>query len=178
MKNTIFVWLIVLLAVQMSLAQVWKPTSSSFGFTTKMLGIKVEGKFKGFQGIINFDPNELQNATISGTVEAATIDTDNSLRNTHLKEKSDFFEVVKFPKLKMSSAKIEKSAEGYIGNFNLTIKSITKTLKIPFTVNINNEKAVFKGSAKINRKDWNLGGNTFGMSNDVNINLLINAIKQ
>ena len=177
MKNTKFVLLIALLATQISLAQVWKPTSTTIGFTTKMLGVKVEGKFKGFQGIINFNPDELEKATISGTVESATIDTDNSLRNTHLKEKSDFFEVIKFPKLKMSSSKIEKSAEGYIGIFNLTIKSITKTLKIPFTVNINNEKAVFKGSTKVNRKEWNLGGNTLGMSNDVNINLLINAIK-
>lgn len=98
-----------LLIVQSSFSQNWKPISTSFSFTTKMLGIKVEGKFKGFQGNITFNPVDLENASISGTVEANTIDTDNNLRNTHLKEKDEFFEVVKFPKIKMASTKIEKS---------------------------------------------------------------------
>ncbi len=143
-----------------------------------MLGIKVEGKFKGFQGIINFNPNDLDNSIITGTIEANTLDTDNSLRNNHLKEKPEFFEVVKYPKLKMTSTKIEKNANGgYIGNFNFTVKAITKPLKIPFTVDIIGDKAVFKGSTKLNRKDWQLGGNTMGMSNDVTINITINSAK-
>jgi polyisoprenoid-binding protein YceI len=164
-------------SLQTSFAQTWKPVSTSFSFTTKMLGIKVEGKFKGFQGNIIFNPADLENASISGTVEASTIDTDNNLRNTHLKEKNEFFEVVKFPKIKMSSTKIEKSGNGYVGTFNLTIKTVTKSLKIPFTADISNEKLVMKGTTTLNRKDWKIGGNTMGMSSDVTINLNINASK-
>ena len=78
-------------------------------------------------------------------MEANTIDTENNLRNTHLKDKDEFFEVLKFPKIKMASTKIEKSANGNICTFNLTIKSITKSLKIPFSVVIYNGKFVIKG---------------------------------
>jgi polyisoprenoid-binding protein YceI len=158
-------------------AQNWKPVSTSFSFTTKMLGIKVDGKFKGFQGNIVFDESNLQNASISGTVDASTIDTDNSLRNSHLKEKEEFFEVAKYPKIKMVSTSIQKTASGYVGTFNLTIKSITKSIKIPFDVQMNGDKATFKGTTQVNRKDWKIGGNTVGMSSDVTLNLTINATK-
>jgi polyisoprenoid-binding protein YceI len=177
MNRKLFFLALLLLNLQIGNAQAWKPATSSIGFTIKMLGVKVEGKFKGFIGTVNFNPDDLSTAVISGTVEANTIDTDNSLRNTHLKEKSDFFEVAKFPKLKMASTKIEKTANGYLGTFNLTIKSITKPVKIPFTVDFKDGKAVFNGSTKINRKDWNIGGNTLGMSSDVTLNLLLNTTK-
>lgn len=169
--------LVLFVNLQKGNCQNWKPVSTAFSFTTKMMGVKVVGKFKGFQGNIIFDEADLKNASISGTVEANTIDTDNDLRNKHLKEKSDFFEVEKFPKIKMSSSKIEKTATGYVGTFNLTIKSITKSIKIPFSADLTNDKISFKGIAQINRKDWSIGGNTFGMSSDVTLNLTINASK-
>ncbi len=174
--KTLILFLFLLIS-KTGFAQTWKPVTTSFSFTTKMLGIKVEGKFKGFQGNIIFNPAELETASISGTVEANTIDTDNNLRNTHLKEKEEFFQVAKFPKIKMASTKIEKSGNGYIGTFNLTIKTITKSLKIPFTADISNDKLVMKGSTTLNRKDWKIGGNTMGMSSDVTLNLVINASK-
>jgi polyisoprenoid-binding protein YceI len=177
MNNIKLVIAIVLFSLNLGNAQVWKPVSTAMGFTIKMMGVKVDGKFKGFEGVINFNPENLATSVISGTVEAATLDTDNSLRNTHLKEKSEFFEVVKYPKLKMVSTKIEKTATGYLGTFNLTIKTITKQVKIPFVVDVKGDKASFKGTTKINRKDWNIGGNTLGMSSDVTINLVINTTK-
>lgn len=177
MKKLKLIFVIGIISVQFVAAQSWRATTTAIGFTAKMLGVRVDGKFKGFQGNIIFDSNNLNTASISGSVDAATIDTDNNLRNTHVKEKKEFFEVVKFPKLKMESTKIEKSGSGYLGTFNFTVKSITKTLKIPFTVDISGDKAVFKGNVKINRKDWGIGGNTLGMSNDVTLNLLINTTK-
>lgn len=172
-----FFILFLLFSSFQSKAQIWKPVSTAFSFTAKMLGIKVVGKFKGFQGNIIFNPADLENATISGTVEANTIDTENNLRNTHLKEKNEFFEVVKYPKIRMASTKIEKSGNGYIGTFKLTIKTVTNSLIIPFTADIANEKLVLKGSVNLNRKDWKIGGNTMGMSSEVTINLNINASK-
>jgi polyisoprenoid-binding protein YceI len=158
-------------------AQNLKVNSANMSFQTKMLGVKVVGTFKGFQGSVVFNPNDLALASIQGTVDASTIDTDNNLRNTHLKEKSDFFEVVKYPKLKMVSNKVERYARGYIGTFQFTIKTITKTIKIPFTYTESGNLIVLKGSTNINRKDWNIGGNTFGMSDDVVLNLVLNLSK-
>jgi polyisoprenoid-binding protein YceI len=176
-KSSILILIGLLFSSQIINGQNWKPVTTAFTFTTKMLGVKVEGKLKGFQGEIEFNPNNIEKASITGSVESNTIDTDNSLRNSHLKTKSDFFEVEKYPKIKMVSTKFEKSASGYIGTFNFTIKSITKSISVPIKVDIANDKAIFKGTTTINRKDWKIGGNTLGLSSDVTINFLINANK-
>ena len=103
-------------------AQNWKPITAGVSFKMKMLGTSVTGNFKGFVGTLKFDPNDLANSSLVGTVDATTIDTDNSLRNRHLKEKEDFFNVAKYPKLKMKTTKIEKEGSNYVGYFDLTIK--------------------------------------------------------
>jgi polyisoprenoid-binding protein YceI len=156
-------------------AQNWQPVSANVGFSLKMFGVAVEGKFKGLAASIKFDAQNLANSAIFATVDAATIDTENTLRNRHLREKEDFFEVAKYPKITMKSTKIEKSGSGYIGYFDLTIKKITKNVKIPFNFTETSGKGVFTGNVTINRKDWAIGGGTLGMANDVTISLLVNT---
>jgi polyisoprenoid-binding protein YceI len=160
------------------ICQTWRPTSADIGFKIKMLGVTVEGKFKGLSATIHFDPNTPTSSSIVASVDAATIDTDNSLRNRHLREKEDFFEVTKYPKILLKSTKIVKTASGYMGYFDMTIKSITKEVKMPFTFSETNNKATFVGNVNINRRDWAIGGNTLGMSNDVAISIIVNTIQQ
>jgi polyisoprenoid-binding protein YceI len=159
-------------------AQNWQPVSSSIGFNLKMLGVTVEGKFKGLSATIKFDPANLATSSVVATVDAATIDTDNSLRNRHLREKEDFFEVAKYPKITMKSTKIEKSGNSYVGYFDLTIKKVTKNIKVPFTFIETAEKGVFSGIVTVNRRDWALGGGTLGMANEVTINLVVNTVSK
>lgn len=173
--------LIFLLFVNLSLgvnAQNWKPTNANVSFKLKMLGSTVEGKFKGFSGTLKFDANNLATSSLNASVEVATIDTDNNLRNRHLKEKEDFFNVAKYPLLKMKTTKIEKDGNNFVGYFDLTIKETTKSVKIPFTFKQEGNNAVFQGSAVINRRDWSVGGGTWGMSDDVTFSIAINAILQ
>jgi polyisoprenoid-binding protein YceI len=159
-------------------AQNWKPVTAGVNFKMKMLGTSVNGNFKGFSGILIFDPNDLANASLVGSVDASTIDTDNSLRDRHLKEKEDFFNVEKYPKLKMKTTRIEKDGNKYVGYFDLTIKAITKNVKIPFIFKQEGDKGTFQGSTVINRRDWAVGGGTFGMSDTVTFTITINSVKE
>lgn len=173
--------LIFLLLVNLSLgvnAQNWKPTNANVSFKLKMLGSTVEGKFKGFSGTLKFDANNLATSSLNASVEAATIDTDNNLRNRHLKEKEDFFNVAKYPLLKMKTTKIEKDGNNFVGYFDLTIKETTKSVKIPFTFKQEGNNAAFQGSAVINRRDWSVGGGTWGMSDNVTFTIAVNAVSQ
>ncbi len=173
--------LITLLFVSSSIgvnAQNWKPTTANVFFKLKMLGSTVEGKFKGFSGTLKFDANNLAASSLNATVDATTIDTDNNLRNKHLKEKEDFFNVAKYPLLKMKTTKIEKDGNNFIGYFDLTMKETTKSVKIPFTFKQEGNNATFQGSAVINRRDWSVGGGTWGMSDNVTFTILVNAVSQ
>lgn len=167
--------LFVHIALAETSAQTWKLVTASVTFKIKMFGATVEGSFKGLTGNIQFDPDNLSNANIMATVDAKTLDTDNSLRNRHLQNKEDFFNVSKYPTLRMKSTKIEKSGNGYVGYFDLTIKSTTKNVKVPFTITQSGEKATFAGAFTINRRDWQVGGGTLGMADDATVNLTVNT---
>ena len=161
-----------------AIAQNYKPVSALTTFNLRMFGVKVEGSFKNFSGTIKFDPNNLGASSIAGSVEANTVDTDNSLRNRHLKDKSEFFNVLKFPKVSMKTTSIIRSGNIFIGTFDLTMKDVTKAVKIPFTVSNDGDKTIFKGNFTINRRDWGVGGGTMGMSNDVAVSIVLNTVSQ
>ena len=90
MKNIIIVAL-VLLSAKTVQAQ-YKPVEqgSSLKFTIKNLGFGVDGSFSGFEGIVNFDPQNAVAGSFDITIDAATVNTDNSLRDGHLKGDSFF----------------------------------------------------------------------------------------
>lgn len=169
--------LAALVVSSLSYGQAWTSTAARTAFTAKMFGVKIVGTFKGFKGNINFDPNNLAQSSISGSVDATTVDTDNALRDGHLREKEDFFQAAKYPRVTLKSTKIEKSGLGYLGTFDLTLKNVTKSLKIPFTFTENGTKAVLEGSGKLDRTEWDFGGNTLGMSDEVKLDLKVDLKK-
>lgn len=167
--------LITFFAINSSFAQKWTPTTGTAKFYTKMLGVGVDGSFKGIKATIDFNAENPANSAIFATVDAATVSTDNSLRDTHMREKPEFFEVAKYPTVSLKSTSIVKNGTSFVGTFNFTIKNVTKSVKIPFTFTQTGDKGTFVAAFEINRKDWNFGGNTMGMSDKVKINLSINA---
>ncbi len=168
--------LLVLIGLNSSFAQDWKPSTYVVKFKLKMLGLGVNGKFSGLKVKLNATADDIK--SISATVDANTVNTDNTLRDTHLKEKAEFFQVDKFPTLTLASTQIVKGADNtYTGTFNLTLKDVTKAVKIPFTLEQKGETAILKANFNIDRKLWNFGGNTPGMSDKVEINLTLNLKK-
>jgi polyisoprenoid-binding protein YceI len=167
--------LFALFAFNVSFAQKWTPTTGTAKFSLKMLGLGVDGNFKGLKANIDFNPENPANSSIFASVDASTVSTDNSLRDTHMREKPEFFEVAKYPTLSLKSTSITKSGSSYIGTFNFTIKNVTKPVKIPFIFTQTGDKGTFVANFEINRKDWNFGGNTMGMSDKVKISLSLNV---
>jgi polyisoprenoid-binding protein YceI len=140
-----------------------------------MMGVGVDGTLSGLKANVDFNPENPANSSIFATVDANTVFTDNKLRDSHLKEKPEFFEPTKYPVLTLKSTAITKTADGYVGDFNLTIKNVTKSVKVPFKFTQTDKKGAFSGKFEINRKDWKFGGNTLGMSDKVTITLSLNA---
>lgn len=158
------------------LAQNWSPTTSSVNFKIKMLGVNVDGTLKGMKTNLKFSNNEP--LSLTATIDTKTINTSNSLRDKHLKEKEEFFQPDIFPAIGMSSVSVQKNGENsYFGVFKITIKNTSKNVKVPFTFKEENGKGVLKSNFEINRQDWNFGGNTPGMSDNVKISIVLNLTK-
>ncbi len=166
--------LLVICAAKISHAQ-YKPAEqgSTLKFTIKNLGFGVDGSFTGFEGTINFDPQNLTASNFDVTVSATTVNTDNSMRDEHLKGDS-FFDVKNYPRIRLTSSQITNVKSGtYLFNGQLTIKGKTKPIKFPFEAMRGGDGFVFKGSFKMNRKDFGVGG-TSTVSDELEV--MINVI--
>ncbi|MDB5117503.1 MAG: YceI family protein [Mucilaginibacter sp.] len=159
MKNIALLFLFAL-STQLCRAQL-KPVEpgSTLKFTIKNLGFGVDGSFSGFEGSINFDPQNLAASNFDVSINAATVNTDNNLRDGHLKGDS-FFDVKNYPRIRITAAKVTATnkTDTYLLNGQITIKGITKPVSFNFTATPVVDGYQFKGSFKMKRKDFGVGG--------------------
>ena len=164
--------LLLAFAANISFAQ-YKPVEqgSSLKFTIKNLGFGVDGSFSGFEGSINFDPQNPANSSFDVTLKASSVNTDNSLRDSHLKD--EFFDVKNYPIIRLASSKITGKSGGYLFTGQLTMKGKSQAISFPFTATPAADGYVFKGTFKIKRKDFGVGG-TSTVSDELEV--VINVI--
>ena len=142
------------------------PAHSELTFKIKHLMISnVSGAFKNFSAKVETEGADFSKANINLTADMNSISTNNGQRDAHLLG-SDFFEVEKFPQLKFTSTGIEQTDnESFNLHGNLTIKGVTKPVKLTMEFNgivkdpQGQEKAGFLVSGKINRSDWGINLN-------------------
>ncbi|RYD96140.1 MAG: polyisoprenoid-binding protein [Sphingobacteriales bacterium] len=142
-------------------------------FNVSKLGFSnVSGTFKGMEGRLAFDPEDMSHSMFDVCIKAATVNTGEEDRDHHLKEK-DFFYVKKYPKICFKSTSMLKTKSGYLVTGQLTIKGKGKLVNIPFTYT----SKTFKGNLKVNRKDFDLndgtGMFTIGETVDIEIYCII-----
>jgi polyisoprenoid-binding protein YceI len=146
---------------------------SSVQFKIKNLGFNVNGSFSGLDGNIQFDPSYLATAKFDVSIDAKTINTDNKMRDNHLLDET-YFDTKNYPRIRLASTKITSSNK--TGTFfifgKLTIKNQTKDVSFPFTATPSNEGYLFKGTFKINRRDFGVGG-TSTISDELEVSLNI-----
>lgn len=151
----------------------WKVKTAAVTFKIKNAGLTVDGSFGGFESDIKFNPLKPEEASIKASVKSASITTGNNMRDNHLR-KAEYFDATKFPLISIQSVKIEKTGPiTFNGTFKLSIKNVTKEVVIPFTFMKLPEKTEFKGSFKINRRDYGVGGSSISMADDVLISIQI-----
>lgn len=152
-------------------------TKSSVMYEIKNMGIKTNGKFKTLVADIQFDKANLATSSIEASVDVNSVDSDNEMRDNHLKA-DDYFDAAKYPKITMKSISFKpKSGNNYVGIFNVTIKGKTKAVEVPFTYTESASVALFKGTFKINRKDFGVGGNSMVLADEATIDLVVETSK-
>jgi polyisoprenoid-binding protein YceI len=172
MTKKIFALVLIVSAVCMgTLRAQTAALRSSITFEIKNLGITTGGSIGGLSTKVNFNPANLGISTLEASVDAKTINTDNSGRDEHLRSE-DFFDVARYPKISLKSVAFRhKSGNNYTGSFTLTIKDKSKLVEIPFTFLDKGNTVEFKGTFKINRLDYGIGSSSMVLSDDVTVNI-------
>jgi polyisoprenoid-binding protein YceI len=117
----------------------------------------VHGSFTGLEATINFNEKSLSSSSIIASIDAKTVSTGVSLRNSDLRNKEEWLNTDRYPRITFKSKKIEKTDKGYIVSGDMTIKGVTKPVEIPFTFTSKDATGIFKGQFTIKREDYNLG---------------------
>lgn len=135
---------------------------SNVGFKVRHMMISnVSGKFDSFTGTIVYDEKTKTLKTLTGKIDASSINTDNKKRDAHLKD-TDFFDVKKYPNITFELTKVD----GDDAYGKLTMHGVTKEVKLDFENNgtvkdpWGNQRLGLSLSGKINRLDYGLKYNS------------------
>ena len=162
---------------------------SNVTFTVKhMLLATVKGRFREFDGRLEVGSN---GARAQGAVNAASVDTNEPVRDGHLRGSADFFDVERFPEIGFSSTRIEDLGGRrmrVVGE--LTMRGVTREITLDARVDGARREAdgdrhlELELRGELNRRDFGLtwnqaleaGGALLG--NKVKLNIEISAIQQ
>jgi len=167
-KKTFFLFAsAILLAASIGFAAdtyVPDPGHSQVGFTVKHLVIsKVNGRFKDFDAIVVYDPQDITKSSLTGKIKTASITTDNENRDADLKS-DGFFDVEKYPEIVFQSTKVEKKGKDILVTGNLTMHGVTRPVTFPVSIAGpitmgGNSKLGIEANLTINRQDYGISWN-------------------
>jgi len=143
------------------------PSHTNVTFRVRHLFTMVTGRFNKFEGRIVFDESKPLETRVDGTIDVASINTDNEKRDEHLRS-ADFFDVDRFPKITFSTSKVtdvdytKKTAKLH-GSIimhgverNVVLEAAFLGMgKDPW----GNQRAGFRCSTTVDRKDFGLNWN-------------------
>lgn len=132
-----------------------------FGFVARHAMVtKVRGSFNDFVGTAVLDGDNPEKSSVSVTIQVASVDTRNSMRDDHLRT-NDFLEVQTYPTITFNSTSVKQNgATDFEVTGDLTIKDVTKSVTFPLSFEgsatdpFGNHRVGFEGSLNINRSDY------------------------
>ena len=138
------------------------PTHSQVSFAIRVMSVTTtRGSFNTLRGQLHIDEQNPASSWVEAEVDAASINTHNLLRDTHLRSNA-FFAVKKYPTIAFRSTRVEHiGGSAYTVTGNLTLLGPTRP--ITFDVSYSgqsaglNAHASLTARATINRDDFGLG---------------------
>ena len=140
-RNTLFILSLIIMgslsfAATRFAATTWNldKTHSAISFEARHFFTSVHGAFEEYETNIAFDPENLEESSLSVSIDVASINTKNERRDGHLMT-ADFFEAETYPNISFTSEKIVSTGDNnFEAHGKLTIKEVTTDFVMPFTL--------------------------------------------
>ncbi|MEL6870766.1 MAG: YceI family protein [Pseudomonadota bacterium] len=153
-------------------------TYSHLGFSNPVVG------FDEFDVALTLDTDDVTKSTLAVSVDPASIDSQVEKFDNHLKG-DDMFDVAKFPTITFEATSITSTGDSTMDiTGDLTMKGITKPITLNATINKAGTHPFSKkptvgvsASAKLMRKDWDLGYAVPAVGNEVTLNIQVELVK-
>jgi polyisoprenoid-binding protein YceI len=130
---------------------------SEIGFTTRQMGVPVQGKFGSFTASIALDPKKPESGTVAFSIDTASARFGTAELDAEV-GKPEWLGAAKFPKASFQSSAIKAAGAGKFEVLGkLTIKGNVRELTVPVQVAQAGGQSTASGSFTIKRLQFKVG---------------------
>jgi len=171
MRYTFLSILALLLTAFSSFSQTSKILSGSTAFSVKYILGTCNGTFDAPKGSIIFNEKNPEASSFNLTIAANSFSTSNNSRDKDMKSEKYFY-VSKYPEIHFKSSKVERKDGNFQTTGTMTIRDISKTVTLPFSVK-RNADGTYQLSSKfdLNRLDYKIGEKDWKLKDVVTVDL-------
>lgn len=165
-----------LLATLPAGAQTVLPEQSEIAFTTRQMGVPVDGRFKRWSAQLNFDPRQTQTAKVVFTIDTGSLSFGAAETEAEA-AKPGWFHVAKFPQATFTSSSVRASGGGrFEVTGTLILKGQSREVVVPVTLTPGaGGLSIASGSFQLRRLDFRLGDGDWNdpslVANEVQVRL-------
>lgn len=142
------------------------------------------GSFKYFSGTFSYDEKNPDTSKVQVSIQTSSVDTNQAERDKHLRS-DDFLNVSKFPTATFESTAIKTTGEKSADiTGNLTLNGVTKPVVIKAKLTGEGAdpwggyRAGFEGSTSFKLKDFNIKKDLGPASQEVELTLSVEGVRQ
>ena len=149
------------------------PEQSEIAFTSRQMGVPVDGKFRKFDAQVAFDPKKPEAARISMTIDLASVALGAAEVEAEV-AKPDWFSTRQFPQASFQSTTVKPlGGNRFDVAGKLGIKGTSRDVVVPVSLSQAGGSTTASGSFTIKRLDFRIGDgdwkDTSMVANDVQV---------
>ena len=149
--------LVMAFALPLAAQQRLLPAQSEIGFTSRQMGVPVQGRFRSFDAKVEFDPRRPEAARIAMSIDLASVALASAGTESEL-AKPGWFDTRHFPQASFATTSVRPTGPGRFDVAGkLTIKGTTRELVVPVTLLQSGADLTASGSFAIHRLDYRIG---------------------
>lgn len=146
---------------------------SELSFTSRQMGVPVEGRFKRFDAQLNFDPKKPETGKVGFTIDLASVSLGAPELESEL-AKAPWFDSKKMPQASFQSTAVKATGAGkFEVAGKLTLKGQTRDIVVPITLAQAGALSTATGGFILKRLEFKVGdgewSDTSIVANDVQI---------
>ena len=148
-------------------------TESTISFIGIQQGEEFTGCFDRFDIAIDLDPDNPADGSIHVEIDMTSAVGGSEDRNSALPGK-DWFHIKSFPAATFVSTDITATGpSAFLAKGELLLKGVSKTVELPFTLDVNGDTAQAIGQTDLNRLDFNVGDGAFKTDEWIDFNVVV-----
>jgi len=133
------------------------PAQSEIAFTSRQMGVPVQGRFRSFEADVDFDPAHPEGARIALRIPLSSAAIGTAETEAEL-AKPGWFDTRRFPVAAFAASAVRPAGPGRFDVAGrLTLKGSTRDLVVPLTLQQAGALTTASGIFVLRRSDWRIG---------------------